>query len=344
MGLGSAETVTLAVARQSAAAARRLVAEGTDPIGARKLQSGAALTFEDFAEQVIVDLTPGWKNPKSADQWRASLKQHAAGLAKRPVSDIDTEDVLMVLKPIWQAIPETATRVRSRIERVLDVAKVKGLRSGENPARWRGHMQLLLAKQARVRGHHTALAYEGVPAFIERLRQRPAIAARALEFTILAATRTTETREATWSEIDGDVWTIPAERMKAGKAHRVPITARMREILDEVAPLRIKDGLIFPGDQRIEPMSRMAMLMLLRRMNEGFTVHGFRSAFRDWAGDCTPFPRELIEEALAHAVGSAVERAYRRSDALAKRRSLMEAWEKFVTTPPAENVLPFKRA
>jgi integrase len=344
MGLGSAETVALAAARQAAATARQMVAEGVDPIGARKLEVGAAITFREFAEQVIVDLTPGWKSPKTDDQWRASLDTHASSIAKRPVSDIDTEDVLTVLKPIWQTIPETASRVRARIERVLDVAKIKGLRKGENPARWRGHLQLLLAKQARIRGHHTALAYEGVPAFIQRLRERPAIAARALEFTILAATRTTETREATWAEIDGDVWTIPAERMKASKPHRVPITARMREILDEVAPLKAPGDFIFPGDQCIEPLSRMAMLMLLRRMEESFTVHGFRSAFRDWAGDCTPFPRELIEEALAHTVGNAVERAYRRSDALAKRRALMEAWEQFAVTPPGANVIPFIRA
>lgn len=344
MGLGSAEAVTLAVARQAAAAARQMVAEGIDPIGARKLETGAAVVFDAFAEQVIADLTPGWKNPKSADQWRASLKAHAGAIAKRPVPDIDTEDVLLVLKPIWHEIPETALRVRSRIERILDVAKVKGLRTGENPARWRGHLQLLLTKQQRARGHHTALAYEGLPAFMQRLRERPALAARALEFTILSAARTTETREATWSEIDGDVWTIPAERMKAKKAHRIPITARMREILDEVAPLRTAGDFIFPGDQRVEPLSRMAMLMLLRRMNEAFTVHGFRSAFRDWAGDCTSYPRELIEEALAHSVGNAVERAYRRRDALAKRRGLMEAWDQFATTPPSANVIPFIRA
>lgn len=344
MGLGSAEVVSLAAARLAAGSARQMVADGVDPIGARKLETGAGVTFADFAEQVIVDLTPGWKNPKSADQWRASLKTHASALDKRPISDIETEDVLLVLKPIWHTIPETASRVRSRIERVLDVAKVKGLRSGENPARWRGHMQLLLAKQPRVRGHHTALAYDQVPAFLERLRQRQAIAARALEFTILAATRTTETREARWSEIEGNVWTIPAARMKAGKGHRVPITARMQAILDEMAPLKAGGDFIFPGDQRIEPLSRMAMLMLLRRMEETFTVHGFRSAFRDWAGDCTPYPRELVEEALAHAVGNAVERAYRRSDALAKRRALMEAWESFCTTSPSANVVPFRKA
>jgi integrase len=219
---------------------------------------------------------------------------------------------------------------------------VKGLRAGENPARWRGHLQLLLARQVRTRGHHAALAYEGVPAFLQQLRERPATAARALEFTILGATRTTETREATWAEIDGDVWTIPAERMKTGKPHRVPLTPRMVELLDEMRPMKAAGGFIFPGDQRVDPLSRMAMLMLLRRMEASFTVHGFRSAFRDWAGDCTNHPRDLIEEALAHAVGNTVERAYRRRDALAKRRDLMSAWEKFCVTPPAANVIPFR--
>ena len=344
MGLGSAETVSLAAARQAAGAARQQVAAGVDPIDARKVEVGGSQTFGEFALVVIEEKRPGWRNPKSADQWTASLKTHAASLWKRPLADVDTRDVLEVLKPIWQELPETAVRVRSRIEHILDVAKVKGLRTGENPARWRGHLALLLPKQARIRGHHAALSYEGVPAFMMRLRERQAVAARALEFTILAASRTTETREAVWSEIVGDVWHIPAERMKGAKPHRVPITPRMREILDEMSPLKTDADFIFPGDQRIEPLSRMAMLMLLRRMDAAFTVHGFRSAFRDWAGDCTAFPRELVEEALAHTVGNAVERAYRRSDALAKRRGLMEAWEKFATTPPAENVVPFRRA
>lgn len=343
MGLGSASMVSLADARRLASEARQQVAAGIDPIDARKVEIGGATTFGEFARRVIEEKRPGWRNPKSADQWTASLKTHAGALWKRPIADIETRDVIEVLKPIWQALPETAVRVRSRIEHILDVARVQGLRQGENPARWRGHMSLLLPKQARIRGHHAALSYDGVPAFIQRLRERQATAARALEFTILAATRTTETREATWSEISGDVWTIPAERMKGGKPHRVPITPRMREILDDMAPLKTDADFIFPGDQRIEPLSRMAMLMLLRRMEATFTVHGFRSAFRDWAGDCTAYPRELVEEALAHTVGNAVERAYRRSDALAKRRGLMEAWEKFATTPPAENVVPFRR-
>lgn len=344
MGLGSAATVTLKSARLAAADARALIAAGKDPIAERKLEAAVTITFGAFAETVIADLEPGWKSPKAGSQWRASLKQHAAALKEMPISEVDDAAVLGVLKPIWLAIPETATRVRSRIERVLDVAKIKGLRTGENPARWRGHMQLLLARQARVRGHHAALRYEDVPAFMERLRGRSATAARALEFAILSATRTTEVLEATWAEIEGDVWAIPAERMKASKPHRVPITDRMQVLLEEMRPLRAAGDFIFPGDQRIEPLSRMAMLMLLRRMDVDVTVHGFRSAFRDWAGDCTPHPRDVIEEALAHAVGGAVERAYRRRDALEKRRALMTAWSTYCTTPPAANILQFKQA
>lgn len=344
MGLGSAATVDLKAARLAAAEARTVIAAGRDPIAERKLVEAVTVTFGAFAETVISDLEPGWKSPKAGPQWRASLNQHAAALKDMPICDVDDAAVLGVLKPIWLTIPETATRVRSRIERVLDVAKIKGLRTGENPARWRGHMQLLLARQARVRGHHTALRYEEIPAFMDRLRARPATAARALEFAILSATRTTEVREATWSEIQGDLWEIPAERMKASKPHRVPITDRMKELLEEMWPLKAAGDFIFPGDQRIEPLSRMAMLMLLRRMDVDVTVHGFRSAFRDWAGDCTPHPRELIEEALAHAVGGAVERAYRRRDALEKRRALMAAWSTYCATPPAANVLQFKQA
>ncbi len=332
MGLGSEATVSLKNARKAADAARAVLAQGLDPIAARKVEAAAALTFGDLAKRVISDLEPGWRNPKAAPQWRASLETHAKAIWNKPVAEVDTEGVIAVLSPIWQAKPETANRVRSRIERILDIAKIEGIRTGENPARWKGHVQLLLARQARVRGHHTAMYYEELPRFMNLLRTRPATAARAMEFAILTACRTTEVREATWAEINGNVWTIPAERMKAGKEHRVPLTEAAVHILDQVRPLRTKGDFIFPGDQRIEPLSRMAMAMLLRRMETAVTVHGFRSTFRDWAGDCTEFPRELIEEALAHVVGGAVERAYRRSDALAKRRRLMDAWTTFCTT------------
>lgn len=349
MGLGSAAptAVSLKDARKAASTAREQVSNGVDPIAARKLDAAAQAprTFGEQAEAVISDLEPGWRSAKAGPQWRASLKQHARHIWKMPVAEVDTEAVLEVLKPIWLKYPETARRVRMRIERILDVARIEGRREGENPARLRGHIQLLLARQAIKRGHHTAMPYEQVPAFMARLRERKATAARALEFTILAATRSTETREALWSEIQGDLWIIPAARMKAGREHRVPLTPRMLEILEEMKPLRTPADHIFPGDLRIEPISNMAMLRLLQhRMEVDVTVHGFRSAFRDWAGDCTDHPRDVTEAALAHAVGGAVERAYRRRDALAKRRELMVAWETFCTTPPLANVIPFARA
>ena len=332
MGLGSASTVSLKAARAGADNARSVLASGQDPIAARKIEAAADLTFGTLATRVIADLEPGWRSQKSGPQWRASLEIHAKSIWNKSAAEIDAEAILGVLTPIWQTKPETATRVRSRIERILDIAKIEGLRSGENPARWKGHMQLMLARQARVRGHHAAMAYEELPAFFTKLQQRPATSGRAMEFAILTAARTTEVREATWNEISDDVWIIPADRMKAGREHRVPLTDPALEVLEKVRPLRAKGDYIFPGDQRIEPLTRMAMAMLLRRMDVPVTVHGFRSTFRDWAGDCTDFPRELVEEALAHAVGGAVERAYRRRDALAKRRPLMDAWAKFCTT------------
>ena len=344
MGLGSAATVDLKAARRAADAARQTVACGRDPIAERKLEAASALTFGELAERVITDLEPGWKNPKAGPQWRASLAQHAAHLKNMPICAVDEVAVLKVLRPIWQTIPETARRVRARVERILDIARIEGHRTGENPARWKGHLQVILAKQAQEKGHHKALPYEDLPGFMARLRERPAMAARALEFTILAATRTTETREAKWAEIQGDLWIIPPDRTKTKKEHRVPITPRMAAILDEARPLKSSADLVFPGDQRIEPLSRMAMAMLLRRMEVSATVHGFRSAFRDWAGDCTPHPREVVEAALSHTVGSAVERAYRRRDALEKRRDLMKAWEAYCTTQPNANVIRFRQA
>jgi len=342
MGLGSAQTVELKEARRLADDARKVLASGLDPIAARKAEQVGEMTFGVLAERVIADLAPGWRNPKAEKQWRASLKTHAASIWKLPVSTVDTRQVVDVLQPIWTRLPETASRVRARIERILDVARVEGLRKGENPARWRGHLQIILPRQTHQPGHHAALSYEDVPAFLERLRQREAIAARALEFTILTAMRTSEVLGTPKAEIQGALWIIPGERMKAAREHRVPLCARAIEIVEEMSDLNDGSEYLFPGDQRIEPLSNMAMLMLLRRMEETITVHGFRSAFRDWAGDCTDYPRELIEQALAHTVGSAVERAYRRRDALEKRRKLMDDWGAFCTTPPNSNVIPFR--
>jgi len=275
-----------------------------------------------------------------------TLTVYAATLRDKPVDTIETADVLAVLRPIWQAKPETASRVRGRIERVLSAAKAKGYRNGENPAAWRGHLDNLLPKRAHLsRGHHAAMDYKGVSAFVGDLRERDAMAARALEYTILTAARSGEVLGSVWSEIDLDakVWTIPPERMKAAREHRVPLSARALEILLEAKSARVSD-FVFPGRVSGKPLSVMAFEMVLRRMRiENVTVHGFRSAFRDWAGEETHFARELAEHALAHVLGDRAEQAYRRGNALEKRRALMEAWAAFCEPrQPAGNITPIR--
>ena len=265
-------------------------------------------------------------------------------LRAKPVDAIETADVLTVLQPIWQTKPETASRVRGRIERILNAAKAKGYRSGENPAAWRGHLDNLLPKQSRLsRGHHAAMPYAKLPAFVAQLRARDAMAARALEFTILTAARSGEVRGAVWSEIDlgAKVWTIPPERMKAARQHSVPLSARAIDILREVSRARNSD-FVFPGQLAGKPLSALALERLLIRIGIEDTVHGFRSTFRDWCGEETHFARELAEHALAHAMGDKAEQSYRRGNALEKRRALMEAWSTFCDQrPAASNVLPF---
>lgn len=332
MGLGSAGSVTLAHARELAAAARSQLAAGIDPIAARKSEPERVVTFGNMADDFIETMKPQFRNAKHIAQWEMTLKEYAAGLRELPIDCVTTEAVLKVLKPIWQTKPETASRLRGRIERVLDAAKAKGLRSGENPALWRGHLANLLPKRQKLsRGHHAALPYKDLPAFMQELRTRPAMSARALEFTILTAARSGETYRATWSEIDleANVWTVPGYKMKGGREHRVPLGRRSVEILKELRP---RDGaakdFVFPGGAG-KPLSSAAMEMLLRRMKMEVTTHGFRSTFRDWCGEETDFPRELAEAALAHVVGDETERAYRRGDALAKRRKLMDAWGVF---------------
>jgi integrase len=330
LGLGTASTISLADAREQALAARRMVAAGINPIEARKVDRGGT-TFGDVADDVLATITLAMSNDKHVAQWNTALKTAAKPLRGKRVDEITTEDVLAVLRPVWTRTPETASRLRGRIERVLDAAKAKGLRTGENPARWRGHLDILLPKRRKLtRGHHAAMSFDALPQFMAALRAREAVAARMLEFTILTAARTGEVLGMHWSELDEKeaVWTVPASRMKARVEHRVPLTPAALSVLAKVRPLRGKQGdaLVFPG-QRGGQFSQMSMMMLMRRMEQdAFTVHGFRSTFRDWAGDCTNFARELIEASLAHVVGNAVERAYRRSDAFAKRRRLMEAW------------------
>ena len=259
---------------------------------------------------------------------------------------VATDDVLAVLKPIWTAKAETASRVRGRIEKVLDAAKAKGFREGENPARWRGHLDHLLPRPSKLaRGHHAAMPYDEVAAFVADLRGREALAALALELCILTAARSGEILGMRWEEIDLEkkVWTVPAHRMKAGREHRVPLSQRAADILARLGEARSGD-FVFPGQRRDKPLSNKAMEMMLRRMNiENATMHGFRSSFRDWAGNETGYPRELIETALAHVIGDKAEQAYRRSDALEKRRQLMEAWASYCAADPAQKVVPMLR-
>ncbi len=349
MGLGSAIEVSLKDAREAVDTAKRSIRAGIDPVDARKAERPTIPTFALFAEEMIAEWGKGFRNEKHCYQWRLTLGDaYCAPIRGKLVSEITTADILEVLKPVWTTKAETASKMRGRIEKVLDAAKARGFRSGENPAAWRGHLSNLLSKQPKlVRGHHPAMPYDDVPAFVGRLRAREAVAARALEFLILTAARAGEVFGATWGEIDAaaKVWTIPADRMKAGKEHRVPLTARTLAILEEAAALRLSmetTAFVFPGGRRGRPLSNMAFKMLLKRMEEtGFVPHGFRSSFRDWCGECTPFPREIAEAALAHTVGDAVERAYRRGDALEKRRELMKAWEGFVE-PKAANVVTLK--
>jgi integrase len=276
-----------------------------------------------------------------------TLGKYAGPLRGKPVDTISTEDVLAVLKPIWTERAETASRLRGRIEKVLDAAKAKGHRSAENPARWRGHLDHLLPKPLKLtRGHHPAMAYDEVPRFVGELRTREATAARALEFCILTAARSGEVLGLRRSEVDFEkkVWTVPSDRMKAGREHRVPLSASAISILKDAAKANSGDFL-FPGQARNRPLSNMAMDMMLRRMKRNdVTVHGFRSSFRDWAGNVSNFPREITETALAHVIGDKAEQAYRRSDALEKRRKLMEAWATYCQPRKGGNVVPLKAA
>lgn len=331
MGLGSASTVTLAEARDRAINARRKISQGLNPIDDRKRDKGIP-TFGDMADSVREALSVSFRNEKHKAQWKTTLETYADPLWKKPVDAINTDDILAVLKPIWTTKAETASRLRGRIEKVLDAAKAKGFRDGENPARWRGHLDHLLPRPSKLsRGHHAAMPYEKMAAFMAKLRERDATAALALEFCILTAARSGEVLGARWPEIDFErkIWTVPASRMKAGREHRVPLTVRATSILRRLEKLRSSE-LVFPGQSAGKPLSNMAMSMVLRRMEiDNATVHGFRSSFRDWAGNVSTFPRELAETALAHVIGDKAEQAYRRSDALEKRRRLMEAWAEY---------------
>lgn len=325
MGLGSASEVTLVQARDAAATARALIRERQDPIEHRrqartaaKVEESRAITFEAYAEQFISGREVAWKNPRHRQAWRNSMRDYAYPvIGQLPIADVNTAAVLQVLRPIWTTKTETGSRVRGRIEAILSAAKVEGLRTGDNPALWRGHIAEVLPGKRAVRAveHHPALPYAEMPAFWQLLATDISEAAQMLRFVILTAARFGEAAGMRSDEVKGDLWTIPAVRMKAGKEHVVPLTSLAMEQL----PFR--------------PVSDVALSKVIRRHTSApATTHGFRSTFRDWCGDCTEFPREVAEAALAHVVGSDVETAYRRGTGLAKRRELMAAWAAYCTS------------
>jgi integrase len=357
MGLGSLDTIGLADARERARKAREQRLDGLDPIELRKtarlsarLDTAKADTFKDCAKRYIGAHQPSWRNPKHAAQWGSTLESYVYPVfGDLAVQAVDVGLVLKAIEPIWTKKPETASRVRGRIESILDWATARGYRQGENPARWRGHLENLLPASSKVRRveHHAALPYPEIGAFIAELQQQEGISARALEFAILTAARTGEVIGARWDEINiaERLWTIPADRMKAGKEHRVPLSDAVLAIVEKMAESRQGD-FVFPGGNVGRPLSNMAFLMLLRRMGrDDLTAHGFRSSFRDWAAERTNFPAEVAEMALAHAVSDKVEAAYRRGDLFQKRRQLAEAWAKFcAAAPPAGNIVPLRKA
>jgi integrase len=341
MGLGPVRDVSLAEAREGAREARRLRRAGIDPIDAKRQRQAAArldaaklITFSQCAAAYIENHRTSWRNGKHAAQWEATLRTYAYPVfGNLPVAAVDTALVIKVLDPIWSKKPETASRLRGRIEAVLDFAKVRGYRVGENPARWKGHLKEALPAVSKLRKvkHHAALPYAEIGAFMTELRAREGGAAAALEFAILTAARTSEVIGARRSEIDmtAGAWTIPAERMKAGVEHRIPLSEQGLAVLRRAAAGEIND-VVFCGQKPGRPLSNMALLMMLRRMGrDDITAHGFRSTFRDWAAERTTAPREVVEAALAHTVANKVEAAYRRSDLFEKRRALMQQWGSF---------------
>jgi integrase len=355
MGLGSLNTIGLSEAREEAERCRKLLKEGKDPIEARNVGRAAqnvarakAVTFEWCATRYMAAHEAGWRNAKHRQQWHNTLATYVYPvIGQLPADAVDTGLVMQILEPLWGEKNETASRVRGRIEKILDWAKVNGHRSGENPARWQGHLNHLLPARSKVHKveNQPALPWEQLPEFMAELRKQEGTAARALEFTILCAARSGESRGTMWGELDpaGKVWTVPGSRMKSGRDHRVPLPSAAIAITDYMRDVRLNDY-VFPGEGADEPLSDMALTEVIRRMNEArakaglplwvdskqgcreVVPHGFRSSFRDWVDEATAYADWLAEAALAHARGDKVEAAYKRGDALAKRRKLMEAW------------------
>ena len=361
MGLGSYPDVSQAKARRKAEACRGLLQDGVDPIGARedkaqaaRLLAAKAVTFKECAEQYIAAQQAGWRNTKHAAQWRSTLETYAFPiLGALPVQAIETGLVMKVLQPIWNEKTETATRVRQRIEAVLDWAKAHHFRTGDNPARWRGHLDKLLAKPTKVHkvSHFEAMPYADLPAFFADLSKRNASSAKALAFTILTAARSGETRNANLGEIDFKkaIWIVPAERTKSSREHRVPLTKEALALLSGLAHLQDDPATILFPNMQDRPLSDTAIRKYLQddMKKPGFTVHGFRSTFRDWAAECTSTPGEIAEAALGHVKGDKTEAAYLRADMLDRRRKLMEAWAKFCASGPAspstKKVVPIRK-
>ena len=334
MGLGAYPVVSLKEARAKAMDCRKAVAAGRNPLAEKRAAAQAAgITFEEAVSRYLDAHEAGWRNAKHRQQWRNTLASYAfPAFGAEPVATIDVAAVMRILGPLWKEKTETASRLRGRIEAVLDWATANGYRHGENPARWRGHLDKLLPKRAKVQRvqHHAALPYADLPAFYASLEAQEGLGALALRFCILTAARTGEVIGARWQEIDGAVWSVPAERMKGNRPHRVPLSAEALAILEAVRPLASSaEAFLLPGVKG-KGLSNMAMAAVLKRMNvAGITVHGFRSAFRDWAGEQTSSPREVCEAALAHVNADKVEAAYLRSDLFERRRALLADWAGF---------------
>ncbi|WP_430251721.1 tyrosine-type recombinase/integrase [Neorhizobium sp. DAR64860/K0K1] len=353
MGLGSfgagTGQVSLSAAREKADEVRRILGRGGDPFSEMEERKAAVevVTFAECVDELLKSMEGTWKNSKHRAQWEMTLGDtYCARIRKLSVADVSTDNVVAVLEPIWKTKNETAARLRGRIERVLDYARVEGYRTGENPARWKGHLEHRFGKREKLtkRGHHAALPYAEVPEFFQRLRNTEGLGARGLELLILTAARTGEIIGAKWNEFDfvEKVWLVPADRMKAGREHRVPLTDEALAVLEVMREQKINDY-VFPGRKENSAISDMTMAKTLKTMKVPVTVHGFRSSFRDWTSEATSFPSEIAEAALAHLVGDEVERAYRRGDVLQKRRKLMQAWAGFLTIQKAGSVVSLHR-
>lgn len=352
MGLGPLVDVPLARAREKAAELRNELREGLDPLEERRARraldraaKASQRTFKWCAGKYIEEKSAGWKNPKHKAQWSTTLETYAyPKLGAMLVNEITMQDVKGVIAPIWSTKRETANRVRGRIELVLSWATVHKYRSGENPARWEGNLKLVMPGGAAPKNHLPALPYRKVHEFVQQVRGISGVAAAALEFTILTAARTGEVIGATWDEINGDVWTVPAPRMKGGREHVIPLSGAAKAVLERVRPL--SRTWIFPGQKRGQPLSNMAMLQTLRKglERDDITVHGFRSCFRDWAAEETMHQNEVIEMALAHKIADKTEEAYRRGNLMEKRQRLMDDWARYIDTPPGDtNVSQIRR-